>query len=69
MALRASVNLIDVLKVVMDIRTSCLKSFYPDIATCDAQWDEWKALFHIDEEQADLFTSGKSKELRFVING
>lgn len=42
------------------------ESFYPDIATCDAQWDEWKALFHIDEEQADLFTSGKSKEERRV---
>lgn len=38
--------------------------FYPDIAACEAQWDEWKELFNIDEEQRDLFTSGKSKEER-----
>ncbi|MGB7296426.1 MAG: site-specific DNA-methyltransferase [Candidatus Aminicenantales bacterium] len=37
------------------------ESFYPDIAACDVQWDEWKTLFHIDEEKTDLFTSGKSK--------
>jgi len=35
--------------------------FYPEIAACDAQWDEWKDLFHIDEEKVDLFTSGKSR--------
>jgi adenine-specific DNA-methyltransferase len=29
--------------------------FHPEIATCDTQWEEWKVLFHIDEEQADLF--------------
>jgi len=40
------------------------ESFYSDIAACDAQWAEWKELFHIDEEQRDLFTSGKSKEER-----
>lgn len=38
------------------------EEFYPEIATCEPQWDEWKELFHIDEEQTDLFTSGKSKK-------
>jgi adenine-specific DNA-methyltransferase len=38
------------------------KSFYPDIALCEAQWAEWKELFHIDEEQTDLFSNGKSKK-------
>jgi adenine-specific DNA-methyltransferase len=38
------------------------ESFYPDVAACDAQWAEWKELFHIDEEEANLFTSGKSKK-------
>ena len=37
------------------------ESFYPDIATCNAQWAEWKELFHIDEERSDLFSSGKSE--------
>lgn len=40
--------------------------FYPDIAACDAQWAEWKDLFHIDEEKTDLFTSGKNKKDRRV---
>jgi hypothetical protein len=40
--------------------------FYPDIAACDAQWVEWKELFHIDEEEADLFTVGKSKKDRRI---
>ena len=35
--------------------------FYADIAGCEAQWDEWKALFSIDEDQIDLFNSGKDK--------
>ena len=35
--------------------------FYEDIAGCKAQWDEWKALFSIDEDQIDLFNSGKDK--------
>ena len=39
---------------------------YPAIADCEAQWDEWKELFHIDEEQTDLFTAGKSKEGRRI---
>ncbi len=37
-------------------------SFYPEIADCEAQWAEWKELFHIDEEQTDLFTTGKSRK-------
>jgi len=37
------------------------KGFYSDIAGCEAQWAEWKGLFHIDEEQTDLFTTGKNK--------
>lgn len=43
------------------------ESFYPDIAACEAQWAEWKELFHIDEEQGDLFTSGKSKQDRRIV--
>jgi len=42
------------------------ESFYPDIAICDAQWAEWQELFHIDEEQSDLFSNGKSKKDRRV---
>jgi len=42
------------------------EAFYGDIAACDAQWAEWKELFHIDEEQADLFTSGKSRQDRRI---
>ena len=41
-------------------------SFYSDIAACKAQWDEWKELFHIDEEETDLFTAGKSKKERRI---
>ncbi|MDP2856367.1 MAG: DNA methyltransferase [Bacillota bacterium] len=37
------------------------EAFYADIAANDASWQEWKALFHIDEEQTNLFTNGKSK--------
>lgn len=35
------------------------EDFYPEIAACDAQWAEWKALFHLDEEREDLFSNGK----------
>jgi adenine-specific DNA-methyltransferase len=42
------------------------EDFYPEIAANDAQWAEWKDLFHIDEEQTDLFTNGKSKKDRRV---
>ncbi len=38
------------------------ESFYPDVAVCNPQWSEWKELFHIDEEETNLFTSGKSKK-------
>jgi len=40
------------------------ESFYPAIAECEAQWEEWKELFHIDEEEADLFTAGASERER-----
>ena len=36
--------------------------FYPEIAACDAQWAEWKELFHIDEEKKELLTSGMNKK-------
>jgi len=42
------------------------EAFYAEIAACEAQWDEWKTLFAIDEEQPDLFTSGKTKKERRV---
>lgn len=42
------------------------ESFYPNIAVCEAQWTEWKELFHIDEEKTDLFTNGKSKKERRI---
>lgn len=38
------------------------EGFYPEIAGCEAQWKEWQALFHIDEEQANLFSAGKGKK-------
>ena len=37
------------------------EGFYEDIAGCEAQWDEWKALFSIDEDPIDLFNAGKDK--------
>ena len=42
------------------------ESFHAEIAECEAQWDEWKALFSIDEDQNDLFNSGKDKAGRRV---
>jgi len=42
------------------------EGFYPEIAACEAQWAEWKELFHIDEEQTDLFTAGQSKQDRRI---
>ncbi len=42
------------------------ESFYPDIAACDGQWAEWKELFHIDEDQSDLFSNSMSKKDRRV---
>ncbi len=38
------------------------EDFYVEIAACEPQWAEWKELFHIDEEQSDLFTSGMSRK-------
>lgn len=37
---------------------------YPEIAACDAQWEEWKTLLCIDEQDASLFTTGKGKKDR-----
>jgi len=42
------------------------EKFYPDIVACEEQWQEWKDLFHIDEEKTDLFTNGKSKKERCI---
>jgi len=41
-------------------------AFYPQIAACEPQWAQWKELFHIDEEQANLFTAGKGKKDRRI---
>ena len=38
------------------------ESFHADIVACEAQWTEWKALFGIDEDETDLFNSGKNKK-------
>lgn len=39
------------------------EEFYAAISANDAQWAEWKELFHIDEEQKNLFNaSAKSKK-------
>ena len=40
------------------------EAFSPDIAACEPQWAEWRDLFHIDEEETDLFTTGKDKKGR-----
>jgi len=40
------------------------EDFYDDIADCDAQWQEWKDLFHIDEEQRNLFTPRNKRKRR-----
>jgi len=42
------------------------EAFYPEIAENEAQWDEWKQLFHIDENTSDLFSVGKSKKDRRI---
>ena len=32
------------------ITVGCIpEAFYPEIAACEAQWEEWKELFSIDE--------------------
>ena len=38
------------------------ESFYPGIAACEPQWAEWKQLFHIDENESNLFNSGRDKK-------
>ena len=38
------------------------ESFYSAITACEPQWAEWKELFHIDEEEINLFNSGKQKK-------
>ena len=43
--------------------------FYPTIASCEPQWTEWKDLFHIGENETDLFNSGgdvEDKRLTFM---
>ena len=40
--------------------------FYPAIAACEPQWDEWKTLFHIDENKPDLFNSNGNKRIVFM---
>ena len=35
--------------------------FFADIADCEEQWVEWKELFGINDDQMDLFNSGKDK--------
>ena len=38
------------------------ESLYLDVAACEPQWTEWKELFHIDEEETNLFNAGKDKK-------
>jgi adenine-specific DNA-methyltransferase len=40
------------------------EEFYPEIVICEAQWEEWKMLLRIGEEEANLFTAGKGKKDR-----
>jgi len=46
------------------------EEFYPQIAACEAQWAEWKDLFHVDEEESNLFNSNakgkKDKRVGFL---
>ena len=42
------------------------ENFYPAIAECEPQWVEWKELFHVDEEETDLFNSGKNRKCRRI---
>lgn len=37
------------------------KEFYPEIAACESQWQEWKDLFKIEEEDKKLFGAAKKK--------
>jgi len=38
------------------------EGFYPEITENEAQWAEWKDLLHIEEDQQNLFTTGKHKK-------
>lgn len=38
------------------------EDFYPEIAECTAQWEEWKELLHLDEERPNLFTSAAKNQ-------
>ena len=41
--------------------------FYPAIASCEPQWMEWNELFHVDENETDLFnSSGNVQERRAI---
>ncbi|MRR16240.1 MAG: site-specific DNA-methyltransferase, partial [Deltaproteobacteria bacterium] len=40
------------------------EEFYPEVAACEAQWEEWKTMLRIDEEDASLFAGGKGKKDR-----
>ncbi|MFA5784346.1 MAG: DNA methyltransferase, partial [Phycisphaerae bacterium] len=40
------------------------ESFYKEISENQAQWDEWKELFHIDENSKDLFTAKDKTQRR-----
>ena len=41
------------------ITVKCIDEvFYKKIAVCEAQWEEWKELFHIEQVQSKLFNSG-----------
>ena len=35
-------------------------TLYADIAAHDAQWDEWRELFHVDDAETHLFNSNKN---------
>jgi adenine-specific DNA-methyltransferase len=38
------------------------EEFHKEIVTCDAQWEEWRDLYHIDEEEPGLYKASKTKE-------
>ena len=42
------------------------RRLYADIAACDPQWAEWKTLFHVDEDAADLFSNGDRNDRRMA---
>ena len=40
------------------------EGFYPEIAKCEAQWQEWQRLFAIDESESDLFNHASNAKSR-----